>query len=1390
METYRKYFDIDPDFFPAVNNDVIRKEPNLWKKYFPHETFIKLLKQMLDVLERKQKLNIWVEGAYGTGKSHAVLTMKRLLDASEEEVSNYFQQFNLDDDLRKKFISAKQQGKIITIHRYGSSSIHGDNDLFLAMQESIEEALNESGIDNIGSITLKKGIIKYLSDEENKRSFEVYVNGSYSELFGGQSVDEIIENLQEYTGQSLLTLMNNIYKIGKERNIKTFSIDGNMMVKWIEEVIHVNNLKAIVFIWDEFTEYFINNANNLTEFQHVLDLSQTEPFCFIPVTHKRAAGMDDSDKDKKKILGRFMQSCVIELPENMAFQLMGAAMQIKNDNVIKEEWNDAKNDMESRTSTSRKLVKEYAKIKDEDLSNILPIHPYAACMLKHISASFASNQRSMFDFIKNAGNDDNKGFQWYIDNYGPLDENPFLSIDLLWGFFYDKGKNDLSQQIRQILDHYGVLSRQLGEDEKKVLKTILILQAISENSGKSIEIFLPNEKNLNYAFEGTDLGGGKAGQCAQKLLRDNLIHGDSLRGGPTIYSVSSGERDENQIANKKKEYKRRNVSNLIQDGQLNESIVLPHDLKLRFKMFYVGITDFDNAVKKYISNAEDNTLYFYTIVCLSKTVSESIIMTKKIKEIRELNKDSEVIFIDCGKIPLGEGEFDTWADNMATSSYYAGKDNSLSTQYNNYAKQVLLKWRDRIVKGPFVLYAKDLLYGNTIHNLEDLGDELRAIDAKRFPLALECHFKSINGWWESNSLLVGVECGVTRTLKGTYNSNNANLRKALEFAWEGDEYWKSLPSEPISRIKAALEDFIQNTLKSAGRISIVEIYNFLSSNDFGFLPCNMTAFFIGFLLKEYVNDKYSWSDGISSDSMSLKKMKEMVEEIIKIQITPDTRYREKFIVTMTNEEKAFIEGTAEAFDIPKSDCSSIESVRDQVRCKMKDSLSFPILILTKILDELPLTAPKNIIGQLLTDYQNLANNTTSRSDSDIANRIGNAYLCNTSAASDLYNILSHENCKKGMLKYLGVYRGGELKNLALKIKDGGQYINELRHKFDAGDANWLWKMETVDQQIDIVILEYHIAVETSKILGDVHSYSGAIEIWNEKTSNIKIALESIKKHAINVLPLLSILKEIKVEGELKESKKESFLDYLKNYGNDFNDFYTNQFDLFKLVCNYYLQDLSDYDKDKIFKRVPSGMFVLDNVTYSKKVEEIVTEYKKGLGSLKLKNLWKEKTETDSPYKWSEKYRLPILIMVSDNEQAECRTIFKILNDTNSQSKDIEKALRYLENFTHWNELQSSSNREKAFREKILGDKSILIPNLDELKEYISKNSSESPYFWFGNSEVEKRIKEFAQAQYDSKGLEMVMESIDNMDADEVKKYLKDLIREDMNVGTQILKTLI
>ena len=83
--SYSTYFDIDPRYAPSVTDDLLKNKFVDWTKYYPHETFIKMLKTAERVLSRQEKLSIWVEGAYGTGKSHAVLTLKKLLDASIEE---------------------------------------------------------------------------------------------------------------------------------------------------------------------------------------------------------------------------------------------------------------------------------------------------------------------------------------------------------------------------------------------------------------------------------------------------------------------------------------------------------------------------------------------------------------------------------------------------------------------------------------------------------------------------------------------------------------------------------------------------------------------------------------------------------------------------------------------------------------------------------------------------------------------------------------------------------------------------------------------------------------------------------------------------------------------------------------------------------------------------------------------------------------------------------------------------------------------------------------------------------------------------------------------------------------------------------------------------------
>lgn len=1389
---YKDYFDIDPDYFPAVNPDVIKSKPELWKKFYPHETFIKLIKDIVSVLNRQQKQNIWVEGAYGTGKSHAVLTLKHLLDSTEQETKEYFETFNLDQDLLKKFLCVKSEGKIITVHRYASSSIKGDNDLFIAIQESIEQALRDAGIDNAAHGAMKDAVVKYLSDEYNKQYFNGLVTGPYASLFGGSDADKIIKDLQEYTEDALRELMRKIFKVANERQIRAFTLDDKGLCEWIRETIRQNKLNAIVFIWDEFTEYFQNNMTALTGFQTMLELSETEHFCFIPVTHKSEALFSAQDTMKNKILGRFVRPrCVIELPENMAFQLMGAAMQKNSDPVIYQEWTEEiLPDLCDRTVNSRVIVGKQTKLNDEQMRGILPIHPYAASLLKHISTSFDSNQRSMFDFIKNDRGDDTHAFQWFIKNCGPLDDNPLLTIDMLWNFFYDMGKESLALSIRQILDNYPRLSRaNLLEDEKRVLKAVLLFQAISFEVRDSVDLFLANEKNLNSAFEGSDLE-GKASHIAEKLVRDKILY-KKIVGKNDVYSVLIGEMSEDQIEKHKKKYLTKTTSSLITDGALDEAIELPAALKLRYKLVYAGITDFEQTTKKCMNEAERDGKHLYGVVTFAKDSSERLALSQKITTKLNENPDTPVIFIDCSKTLLGEEQFAEWVEFKAKADYHSGKDKDQSTQNSNYANDVLKNWRKNIKDGEFVYYSKVRLNGETLATEDALMDELCAYNRKIFTNGLEC-YNVIANMWTLNAARQGAECGLKEEIAGTFRSSNPNtkLEVALNGAWKVQDYWTSSPSLNISAIKARLEELMRTKLRRDGRISIRTIFETLSEAPYGFMPCNLSAFILGFLLKEYCGGKYTWSDDTTSDELTVDKMKEMIHEILQQEKTPNPRYRDKYIVTMPQEVKAFIDITSKAFGISKSQCTSVEAARERVRAKMRE-LSFPIWTLDYIIEGESIDTDVEVVKRLVELYGFLANNVkeeTDMSENDIAIEIGKISLKNASAISDLEKLFTAEKCQIGIKAFLDVYKDGELIKLANAVNDGNQYINVLRSKFAVDAANWVWRRGTAEAVIDSVILEYQIIEESNKCVGTSKSYKDALRAWSGKANNMRLSFSAIKNDVDDLDVLLGYIYEICTTDQLQEQHKQAFLDSMKIFGAKFVDFYNNrQNDVFKKVCDFELTGLSDADKDKVYGAMPMGCFTKDKVGYSNLVAQMVEEQKKGLNSMKLRNIWREKTNTSSPYQWSEQFSMPIFAMLAEQEVTVCRKIFATINSNKADAKDISDAITYLENAKFFDFLNDASQRDKMFVKNIIRDNAVMLSNIAEVKDYLRSHVTDVPYYWFGSPSVQSTLNKMAEAKYNKDGYEIAFQKIDQMSAEDVKKYLKDLIKNNKNVGVEIIK---
>ena len=1395
LEKYRHYFDIDPDYFPAVNEAVITKNPEMWKKFFPHETFVKLIKNTVSVLERKQKLCLWVEGAYGTGKSHAVLTLKKLLDSDDADTREYFQKYSLDNDLCNRFQAIKSSGRILTVHRYGSATIRSDHNLVFAVQESIEKALADAGIENKGGNALKDATIAWLSDKDNKSYFNGLITGTYSDMFGGDNVDAVLEKLRTFSGDALAKVMDNIFRVADERQVKALSLSVTDLCNWIREVIKANDLKAIVFIWDEFTEYFYNNARNLTGFQELCEISETDPFYFVLVTHVTQGLFHERDQDFIKLNGRFVSPhSLISLPENIAFQLMGAAMEKNQDPAVLEDWELALGDLTDRTQDSRKLVKSVARISDKEMTDILPIHPYTALLLKHISSAFDSNQRSMFDFIKNDRGDDIKGFQWFIDNFGPEDDNPLLSVDMLWEFFYDKGKEYLAHDIRSILDYYNRAGNQrLDSDQKRVLKTVLLLQAISQYAGDSVELFIPNEKNLNNAFEGTDMD-GSAARCADQLVREKVLFSKSLGGGKFQYAAYNNE-GEIDVTPFEEQIDRKSTSALIIEEladrtRIVDAITLGGALKLRYELRYVSASDFDSTIKQLRNTEEKYENKIVAVVCFAKDDAESVVIGKKIRDALA-DGSYHMIFIDATRTPFGADGYGTYRHDMALSMSQQGKDGALATQYANNAKDSLKKWKNRIAAGEFIVHTAEKRDGERATALDALYVILSEVNKKKFPECLEGAYNVIANMYTPSSLKQGVECAFNEKTTGTFLSGSpaTKLETALDGAWKVPEYWKSKPHLLISKIKNRVDEIINEGFTNGGRVSIKKVYDVLKATPYGFMPCNLTAFILGFVLKEYATGTYSWSDGLTNDILNVSKLKEMVDEVIRLEITPNPRYKDKYIVAMTSEEKAFNEITSVAFVIPINMCTSVPNTRERIRGKMKE-YSFPIWTLKYILDAAVTKTDKAVLSEIIELFCGIANSNnmgSSKTDSDIAMAIGKLSIENPEAAVDLKSLLSKENCTNGMLKYLTTFDDGILVSLEEEIGDGGQYINVLRKKFDADAANWVWNIETAQQKIREVILEYTIIVESNKVISKSISYDATIREWCDKCGYIRISYAAAKNYLDELGPFLNLLHGMKKAGTLLDSQKKTFLELLRANAETFRSFYNDQVEMFKRVCGYYLDKLSDEEIKEVFSTIPSGSFTYEKADYLNTVESKVKSYMEGLKSAKLKKLWKEKTGTDSPREWSKKHKMPILCLIPDAEVAKAKLAFGAVNRAKADEASIDKAIEYFASAKFFDMLTDDAALDKAFRDGIIKSYAVMLTDIQSVKDYLDSHIGADPYDWFGLPEIDKKLRQMAEAKYNQGGCERALAKIDEMDIADVKKYLKDLIKDNMIVGMEIIK---
>ena len=1389
---YLEYFAIDEGYYPEINESSIKDPKNKWQNTFPHEDIVALLKLVERALSRSDKKSLWLEGSYGTGKSRIVWMMQNLLTCSENEFDSYFDKYgNLrgEIDLRERLRTIRN-GKIVTATRYATGNITSTQKLIFAVFESLTAALKNSGCKFDGAKTLRGKIAGWLeSDKANLEMFRAKIRKPeyrMSATLANRTAEEIIERLKNPKSE-VSQLVEEILKLGEREGIRAFDIDMKNLIEWITEVIDENNLTAIVFFWDEFSKFFGNNRNNLDEFQRLAELSNKEPFYFFIATHQSDSLAGEGDHAFRIVSDRFTHM-EIKMPDNIALELIGHALQIKD--VAKDGWENISSALRSRTLKPREAVMNFVKIRDEKiLTDILPIHPMSAILLKNLASYFASNQRSIFNFIKNS-NPNVKAFQDFIATKSPEDGD-LLTIDYLWNFFYESGTDDhggnvgrmnLKPSIRAILDSFALNKDSLNPDEQAVLKTILLFQAVDQESRGSVEIFRPTEKNLELAFTGTAMENGRAVTIANDFVRkDILFKKPGKPGEDETFAVMALVGDFAEIERLKKNIADNvKTAELVANAKLIESIDLTASQKFRYALYPITAENFNLSLKRILNEEEDYRLK--AAVCFARNEDEQYAIYNLLGNAIRNKRYHRLVFVDASSNLINREIFTRWIENSAYEKYWRPKDNGQADQYKSNAADCLKEWFNSLTNGSFVFYPAtknpdDNRKKISCQNVERITDELKDNVRQIFPYSFD-DANITDTLFLATNLKKLSEAGIRQEEFSMLRTNSIKI--VLGDVWQmSGKYWEIYPDLNISRLKIELDALIKNELEKNARVSFDEIFSFLLER--GFMPLNIYAFLTGFLLKEYADDPYRFSAGIDGNlggAMNTQKLAECISESIKQTILPAKNFRPKYLEIMSQNQRQFMLFASEIFGV--SEDVSVEQSTQKFRLKLKN-LGWPLWCYVD--------AAHDKYKDFLLLLAEIANSKQTVSVSTLAERAGQFLSDNPATFGDLKNFLTDQTGREIFSDFLKNFQDGIIFDLAQKIGIENP-LAQCQRRITAGDGIWLHDKETATDDLKKLVVDYKIILESQKFGIKSTSIIECAKNWAEFCRfHLKIPADVISNYYPPLKNFFGILKEIFGREEIPQGKRKFFLQQLVENSENIRDALSEPQKILREKYSYHLDGLNDTEIKNLYGALSNNSFNDSHSRFNTNLGELAKRTKSKQLKNALWDLWRKIAGNQSPREWSKIHRTPILALVPQHERETAKKIFDIIMDKAPEEKDVQTAIDYLQKHSsYFDALNDEQQIEEIFRREIIGEPGVLLDNNDEVRDELEMKLSGDVYQWYSNIRVAELVKKFAEDKYYSGGAcEKITAHVMQMNAETAKKLLIELLDKNYEVGLKLLK---
>lgn len=499
-----KYSDIIALRGQKAAYNIQTEEDGAWSVFIANEQFNDILRKVINSVynnDTNVHKSFWIEGTYGTGKSHAAAVIKHLLCDPVADISEYVNEEYSDPKyavLKNSIFDLRSKKRLFPVTMYGQNKIAHKDDLSLQMQGEIKKALLKAGID----IDVKTDYDNYVNHiQNNLQMWELILEQNPKLSSFTPTTDKLINDLKNQDSGTLAKVKEVLRDTGIDIRLETGKLSD-----WFFEVqnklAQTTDYDGLLLIWDEFTDVMKSDIglSLLVDLQRLADETmnrENNSYLFF-ISHPSALNsLKAEERDKTK--GRYLYMRYNMEPVS-AFKIMSRKFKLVGS---EEELNKISGAFYDKCAPLLNAFTKDSTNQAEtiaDIKNLFPVHPSTANLATYYAREAGSSSRSVFQFLG-----ENDAIKEFLDNETIFLNRETITADYLWDYVVSEFNDNVAKfgAVTERFNSYRMRVEHEGDAYFAVFKSVLLLNAL--NNIANNESVTPSEDNIKNLYVGTSV---------------------------------------------------------------------------------------------------------------------------------------------------------------------------------------------------------------------------------------------------------------------------------------------------------------------------------------------------------------------------------------------------------------------------------------------------------------------------------------------------------------------------------------------------------------------------------------------------------------------------------------------------------------------------------------------------------------------------------------------------------------------------------------------------------------------------------------------------------------------------------------------------------------------